>query len=520
MSIRCGFFNSIDKDRLYSAEDMNEPYKGILSDGVLVPNADMSNEDKLKNNALKVTSAGQGMNVKVGSGRGIFNHKWFLNDSDIIFTIESNNTINPRYDSVIVQIDNTVGVRAANILVRTGEPNSSPVPPALSTDENVIEYRLANIYVASTATNINNDAITDMRGLPAQGGTGWVVGLVQQLDTTELFTQWQNGFDTWFNDVKDTLASSTLIRSYTSYYITSLQDEVDIPIQIPQFNQNLDILQVYINGLMLIKNLEYTIIDNTKIKLSYPVDINNPVSFVVYKSIDGTDAETVVSQVNDLQNLVNLTMATSNTGSTKLSVFSGEDALLKFVNAGKGLHSMYIQSGALNVPATGAFRALGHLTGETAGWLMVFQANGSAYINYMNESAWVGWRVLHEAVPTPLYISTNGVYPNDGVEIVPSKQLNLCQHGWQLIFTGYDESNKVARDYYTQIINIPKRSYKNANWNGESMTMTMAYAVNSSTGAISNCAKVFTIYNDKLVSGETNSNGISRNLVLRAIYEY
>jgi hypothetical protein len=34
MAFKCGFFNSINGDRLYNAEDMNNPYSRIVSNGV------------------------------------------------------------------------------------------------------------------------------------------------------------------------------------------------------------------------------------------------------------------------------------------------------------------------------------------------------------------------------------------------------------------------------------------------------------------------------------------------------
>ena len=34
MSMRSGFFNSVDGDRLYNAEDMTMPYRNLISNGV------------------------------------------------------------------------------------------------------------------------------------------------------------------------------------------------------------------------------------------------------------------------------------------------------------------------------------------------------------------------------------------------------------------------------------------------------------------------------------------------------
>ena len=291
MAIKCGFFNSVGQDRLYTAEDMNEPYKELISNGVLATKSDY----------LQVM-AQSGLTVTVKAGRGIFGDKWFLSDSDISLTLNQASGTLPRIDSIVVRIDRSESVRGASIQVRTGVASSSPVAPTMFRDDYVTEYRLADISVGAGATSISQSKITDKRG---SKDCGWVTSLVQQVDTDTLYNQWQDAFEEWFADVKDTLASSTLIRSYDATYTTAVQDETAIPIQISQFNQNLDILQVYINGLMLVKGVEYTITDNTRIKLTNGVDKGTQVSFVVYKSIDGSDAETVVQQVYALQTEVN-----------------------------------------------------------------------------------------------------------------------------------------------------------------------------------------------------------------------
>lgn len=508
--IKCGFFNSLNDDRTYYAEDMNEPYKGLVSNGVLVPNADATEAEKLANRSLKVSSNG-GMNIKVGSGRGIFDNKWFINDADITLTINSNNTLNPRIDSVIVRIDNRNSGRNASIIVIEGTPASSPVPPAINTITNAVDYRLANIRVNAGAVLLTNSVITDTRG---GSDCGWCAGLIKQIDTSELFTQFQAGFDEWFSDVKETLATSTLIRSYEHVYTTTNQDETEIPIGISQYNQNLDILQVYINGLMLVKNLEYVVDSNSQITLTNGVKSGTPINFVVYKSIDGSDAESVVSQVNALQNLVNASIITSSTGSTKVNVNAGEDPLAKFVNAGIGFHTLYIQSGALNVPSEGAYRGVGHLTGTTAGWLMIFQASGSVYVNYYNGEVWRGWRVVHESTPQALYYSATGAFPNPNLVITPSKPLNMCQHGWQLVFNLY---NNGSLNNCVQTFCIPKRSNNNANWNNENIIIPLMFQTND---GFENTFKLFSVTNESLVSSAYNSAGSSRNIVLRAIYEY
>ncbi|MCQ2059801.1 MAG: hypothetical protein MJY71_08260 [Bacteroidaceae bacterium] len=389
MSIRCGFFNSVNEDRLYPAEDMNQPYNLLVSNGVF------ATQEGTPSDYLQVY-AESGLTVRVKTGRGIFGDKWFLSDTDILLTIEAANVTLPRIDSVIVQVDRSEEVRAASIYIKKGTASETPVHPQITRSDEIMEYRLADIYVESRTTAISQADITDTRGL---SDCGWVTGLLTQLDTSTLYEQWQAGFDAWFRNVKETLSTATLIRSYTSSYTTSSNGETEIPIQIVQYNQNIDILQVFVNGLRLIPTIDYTIDSNEQITLEKDLMAGQQVSFIVYKSIDGSDAETVVSQVVDLQNLVNRTMVTDPTGTTKLRANSGEDVLAKFVAAGRGFHTMYSQNGALNVPPTaGAYRYFGHLTTQSAGsevgWLFGIAINGNVYGNYLDAGRWRGWKEI------------------------------------------------------------------------------------------------------------------------------
>lgn len=299
MAIRCGFFNSVNGDRRYSPEDMNEPIVGLVSNGVLAPNEDMPGEFS---GCLKV-EASSGMNVNVRTGRGIFSNKWFASDSDIVLSVPSNSTLAVHKASVIVRIDNRSDHRNADILLIQATDRTQI--PAINTVANVDEYRLANISIQPGAIGITDADISDTR---ATDECGFCHGLIKQLSTGELFTQWEKVFYNWFDNIQvDLKTHATLITKLESSFTTVADTTTIIPINIPQYNQNLDALEVYINGLQLVKGTEYTLTpgDNSKITLVRDVYAGTVVSFVVYKSIEGSEASTVVTQVNNLQNEVN-----------------------------------------------------------------------------------------------------------------------------------------------------------------------------------------------------------------------
>ena len=91
---KCGFFDSVNQDRLYSAEDMNQPYKRLVSNGVFAtPAGDPSND-------FRVVAA-SGLTVTVKAGQGIFGDKWFSMASDLAVNVPVNSGIENRLDSII-----------------------------------------------------------------------------------------------------------------------------------------------------------------------------------------------------------------------------------------------------------------------------------------------------------------------------------------------------------------------------------------------------------------------------------
>ena len=102
-NVNCGFFDSVNGDRLYSANQMNLPYKRIVANGVFATPQGTPSTD------LQVVSASDGMKINVLPGEGLFADKWFNNPATISITVPNNTAIVPRVDSVIVQVDTRGG---------------------------------------------------------------------------------------------------------------------------------------------------------------------------------------------------------------------------------------------------------------------------------------------------------------------------------------------------------------------------------------------------------------------------
>lgn len=336
-TVNCGFFDAINNDRLYSADDMNKPYSRVIADGVFATNSGTPSSD------LQVVSAGNGMQITVQAGQGIFASKWFENQSAILITVPNNTAINPRVDSVIVQIDERSSGRVGNIVYRTGTPSSSAAVPPINQTANVVEYRIANIYVAPSANTINNDAITDLRG---SSSCPWVTGLIQQVDTSTLWNQFNaayqaqyNNYDTQYTqyvaeqreaweEFLQTLTSeltvTTNVAMFESIY-TAQGTVTNIPINIPSYNKDTDVLQVFINGLFAAEGQKYTINSaGTSITLSSSIASGNTVYFVVFKSLISGDIESAISMIQRLND--ELATFTNDSGWINFTLESGATA--------------------------------------------------------------------------------------------------------------------------------------------------------------------------------------------------
>lgn len=289
MAQKYGFFNSVDGDRKYDADDIGNYFLKLISDGVFATPA----------TAMQVTAAG-GMVVSVAAGWGFIKCKYINNTAAAQFTLAAADVVLNRIDRVVIRLDKDN--RTMSLAIKQGTAASTPTAPALTRQSSGIwELSLAQIYVGAGVTSITQANITDERANTSL--CGYVTGLIDQIDTTDLFAQYNNAFWTWFNNVKESVTSTTIITRYSNTYTTPSNDSVStIAIGIQQYNNALDVLNVYVNGMKLIRGTDYTE-SGSNIVLTNALDVaGTKVEFEVFKSVNGAAAETLQSEVQALQN--------------------------------------------------------------------------------------------------------------------------------------------------------------------------------------------------------------------------
>ena len=237
--IKCGFFNSVNGDRVYGANDLNNFFEGIVSDGVF---------RKFKRE-MEVTAPG-GMAVRVLPGKAICMEKYIHITAAEDITVESGNA-QPRYDAVVISV--SLDDREGYLYIKKGEEAATPEPPALYDNDTVKEMALAYRYVPANATEILTENITDKR--EDSNVCGWV---------------------------KLTNVSATIVTYRSSTTLKTAATEVSIGIS--DYNATTDVVNVYKNGLMLNETEEYSINGTgsaAKIKLTSSTPAGNKFTFVV-----------------------------------------------------------------------------------------------------------------------------------------------------------------------------------------------------------------------------------------------
>lgn len=286
MAITSGFFDSVGEDRLYDAEQITSYFDGLVSDGVY----------ESIGNRFAVSAASSGLAVSVGTGRAIIKSHWIKNDDAATVSLAAADVQYPRIDAIVLRLDMTE--RAVTLSAKTGTPAAAPVMPEITRTDEVYELYLASVYVAKNATAPGT--ITDLR---PSTYCGWVTGIIKQVDTSDLFAQWQaayaqqfsafdayiaakqSEFDTWFSNLTQTLNVDTSIAKYQKTVTVATTGTWYLNIGIPEYDSSTDILFVYVNGLYFVEGEDYIVNGQGFALLNRTFKSGDKVTFLVLHNV-------------------------------------------------------------------------------------------------------------------------------------------------------------------------------------------------------------------------------------------
>lgn len=252
MAVTYGFFDSINSDRLYTADQMSEYFEGLVSDGIYQTVGD----------AFSVTATGNGLDIAVGTGRGIIKNHWIKNDSALIFSLTPADTDNPRRDVLVMRYDSEN--REISFAVKQGYPSSGAFLPEIVKTDTLYEIIVAVIYIDKNISILSQSAIQDYRGTAA---CPWVTGLITQVDTSTLFLQFQvafeeqftafqnyiseqqAAFDDFFSQLTQELKVDGIVKKYQAVYKTDVRViSIAFGQDIPDYDKKNDIILLFKNG--------------------------------------------------------------------------------------------------------------------------------------------------------------------------------------------------------------------------------------------------------------------------------
>lgn len=192
MAQECGFFNAQligedEYDRVYLAEQFAAYFASFIGNGVF-------GKSMQKLEVLAQTSPD--MSVKVLPGEAWINGWWYRNTEEYMLSLDVADGVLSRVDVIVLRWGNQE--RDMWLQVVKGVASSSPVAPNIRRDADYYDLQLATVTISRGTIKITQSSINDTRLDNAV--CGLVTGVVDQIDTTDLYNQ----FTTYFTEFKQT----------------------------------------------------------------------------------------------------------------------------------------------------------------------------------------------------------------------------------------------------------------------------------------------------------------------------
>lgn len=205
--LRFGMFNSINGDRKYKAEEFSEYFATFIGNGIFVKPSD----------CLQVLAKGDSMKIIIRPGKAWIDGRYLVNTEDYEYALSPGDTSLNRIDRIVVRCDYIE--RKMSVSVKKGTLSVSPVAPVLKRDADAYELALADVYIAKGALTITQASITDTR--LNNSLCGYMHAVVNQVDTTTIFNQYQS----WFNSYSVTKANE--FAEWQTNVTTALETWID-----------------------------------------------------------------------------------------------------------------------------------------------------------------------------------------------------------------------------------------------------------------------------------------------------
>lgn len=204
-------------DREYTASDFAAYFASLIDNGVFF----YGGNARLAVYADTLT----GMGIQVDNGMAWINGYRYENDALLTLTLDTASGTMDRIDAVVVRW--SLSDRTIRMAIKTGTPASSPQRPTPQRDGNIYELIIAYVEVDKGVTDIKQKNVIDARSYADV--CGWVVGMVDQVDVSTVYSQFQAGFASFQAEKQAQFDSwlATLQNALDGDTAGHLQNEID-----------------------------------------------------------------------------------------------------------------------------------------------------------------------------------------------------------------------------------------------------------------------------------------------------
>lgn len=212
MALSCGFYNSLDHDRKYNAEQFGSIFDGVIHDGVYMNIG----------GTMMVKATGADMTVNIQTGRAWFNHTWTLNDTIYPIILPDAEQMLSKIVAIVLEINNETNVRTNSFKTIVGTPASqNPQRPILVNTESIHQYPLAYVLIKPGVEVIKQEDITNMVGTSA---CPFVTSVAASMNVDELIAKWENQWNNWFR--QDQVDWNAFVTRVNTEFDTFLGDQL------------------------------------------------------------------------------------------------------------------------------------------------------------------------------------------------------------------------------------------------------------------------------------------------------
>lgn len=211
MALEFGFYDSYDHDRVYSAQNMNDIFEGVIKDGVYAGVGDEF-----------VVKPGSGLQITVGTGRAWYKMTWNRNRVVTPIPIDRSDPVYSRIDTVCIRVRKGITDRQNDFYIYKGTIQTNPSPPIIIEENSTYYLPLANVTIRPNATDIK---FSDIEILVGKSRCPYVTSIIQQTDITKLFNGWNDQFDDFIERVEEEFESFDIGEVLTK--LTNMVDKRD-----------------------------------------------------------------------------------------------------------------------------------------------------------------------------------------------------------------------------------------------------------------------------------------------------